>query len=187
MEIRLATVDDAEHIREIYKPYVLNTAISFEYEVPCTEEMESRIRNTLKNYPYLVAIEDGTLVGYAYAGPFHTREAYKHSAELSVYIRQDMRGRGIGRKLYSELEKWLTAQNVYTVHACIASPDRQDEHLTGDSEIFHRKMGFETAGRHRLCGYKFGKWYSIVWMDKPIREKAGAPEAFIPFSELLKA
>lgn len=186
MKIRIANIDDAEHIREIYMPYVLNTAISFEYEVPCKEEFQSRIRNTLKEYPYLVAVEDDTVVGYAYAGAFHSREAYKHSAELSVYVRQDMRGKGIGRILYSELENWLIKQNVYMVHACIASPDGQDEHLTDDSEKFHKKMGFEITGRHYQCGYKFGKWYSIIWMDKTIREKVTEPSAFIPFAKIFK-
>lgn len=186
MNIRIVNIDDAEHIREIYKPYVLNTAVSFEYEVPSKEEFQNRITGTLKEYPYLVATEDDVIVGYAYAGSFHSREAYRHSAELSVYVRQDMRGKGIGRNLYSELEKWLIKQNVYTVHACIASPDRQDEHLTDDSEKFHKKLGFEIAGRHYLCGYKFGKWYSVIWMDKSIRKKTTKPEAFIPFTQISK-
>ena len=187
MNIRIANIDDAEQIRDIYMPYVLNTAISFEYEVPSKEEFQNRIRNTLKEYPYFVAVEDDVVVGYAYAGSFHSREAYKHSAELSVYVRQDMRGKGIGRSLYLELEKWLIKQNVYMVHACIASPDRQDEHLTDDSEKFHKKMGFEMVGKHHLCGYKFGKWYSIIWMDKSISEKIDTPVAFIPFAKMFKA
>ncbi|MBR4949654.1 MAG: N-acetyltransferase [Clostridia bacterium] len=186
MNIRIANIDDAEQIREIYMPYVLNTAISFEYEVPSNEEFQNRINNTLKEYPYLVAEKDDMIVGYAYAGSFRSREAYKYSAELSVYIRQDMRGKGIGRSLYSELEKWLIKQNVYMVHACIASTDRQDEYLTDDSEKFHKKMGFEMAGKHYLCGYKFGKWYSIIWMDKIIKEKSTVPSAFIPFSKISK-
>ena len=187
MNIRIANIDDAEHIRDIYMPYVLNTAISFEYEVPSIEEFQKRISSTLIEYPYLVAVENDVVVGYAYAGSFHSRKAYKHSAELSVYVRQDMRGKGIGRSLYLELEKWLIKQNVYMVHACIASPDRQDEHLTDDSEKFHKKMGFEMVGKHHLCGYKFEKWYSIIWMDKSISEKIATPVAFIPFAKIFKA
>ncbi len=186
MKIRIANIDDAKYIREIYMPYVLNTAISFEYEVPSEEEFQNRISSTLKEYPYLVAEEDDMVVGYAYASSFHSREAYKHSAELSVYIRQDMRGKGIGRSLYLELEKWLIMQNVYMVHACIASPDKQDEHLTDDSEKFHKKMGFEMVGKHSMCGYKFGKWYSIVWMDKTIGQKVALPESFVPFEKTFK-
>lgn len=182
MKIRVATVEDADAIREIYSPYVVNTAVSFEYKLPGLEEFQTRIKNTLKEYPYLVALENSEIVGYAYAGSFHTREAYQHAAELSVYVRQDWRGHGIGSSLYRELEKILIRQNVYTVHACIASPDEKDEHLTDDSEKFHAKMGFEIVGRHNKCGYKFGKWYSIIWMDKVICERIDHLDAFVPFS-----
>lgn len=184
MEIRIATVDDAGAIREIYAPYVMNTAISFEYEIPDIEEFQTRISNTLKEYPYLVAWKNSEIVGYAYASSFHSRKAYKHSAELSVYIKQNCRGLGIGGKLYRELEKILIRQNVYTVHACIARPEGKDLHLTDDSEKFHAKMGFEIVGRHNKCGYKFGKWYSIIWMDKVISERLDNPAAFVPFSQL---
>lgn len=184
MKIRIATIEDAESIREIYSPYVLNTAVSFEYEIPSVEEFQNRIGNTLKEYPYLVAVENDTIIGYSYASSFHSREAYKHSAELSVYVRQDYRGQGIGSSLYSELEEVLIKQNVYTVHACIASPDGKDKYLTDDSERFHNKMGFEIVGRHVGCGYKFGKWYSIVWMDKIISEKLDNPKAFVPFNQI---
>lgn len=185
MTIRVATIKDAEDIREIYAPYVLNTAISFEYALPDTEEFISRIRNTLQDYPYLVAMEDDTVVGYAYASPFHSRAAYIHSAELSVYVRQDYKKIGIGSALYKALEAILTKQNIYTVHACIAYIDEKDEYLTDDSERFHAKMGFSLAGRHKQCGYKFGKWYDIIWMDKVIQEIPTIPKAFIPFSRLV--
>ena len=184
MEIRIATIEDAKAIREIYSPYVLNTAVSFEHEVPSIEEFQNRIGNTLKEYPYLVAVENDAIVGYSYASSFHSREAYKHSAELSVYVRQDCRGQGIGSSLYSRLEEVLIKQNIYTVHACIASPDGKDEYLTNDSEQFHHKMGFEIVGRHVGCGYKFGKWYSIVWMDKVISERGENPKTFVPFSQI---
>ena len=184
MEIRIAAIADAEAIREIYAPYVLNTAVSFEYDIPSVEEFQNRIKNTLNEYPYLVAVENDTIIGYAYASSFHSREAYKHSAELSVYVRDDERGRGIGSRLYSELEKWLIKQNIYTVHACIASPDGTDKYLSNDSERFHTKMGFEIVGRHNRCGYKFGNWYSIVWMDKVINPKPDNAPAFIPFNQM---
>lgn len=184
MEIRLATIEDATEIRKIYAPYVENTAVSFEYEVPSVEEFEKRIQKTLKEYPYLVATEAGQIVGYAYASAFHAREAYKHCAELSIYINQGKRRMGIGKSLYARLEELLVRQNVYSVHACIASPDGVDSYLTDDSERFHRKMGFETAGRHTRCGYKFGRWYSIVWMDKVLREKDMQPKPFIAFNEM---
>ena len=82
------------------------------------------------------------------------------------------------------MEELLIKQNIYTVHACVASPDDKDEYLTDDSERFHKKMGFEIVGRHTKCGYKFGKWYSIIWMDKVISEKLDNPEQFIPFKQM---
>lgn len=184
MEIRLASVKDAKAIREIYEPYVKNTAVSFEYEVPSVEEMERRIGETLKQYPYLVAVEQEKIVGYAYAGPFHVRQAYKHSAELSVYIDQSFRKMNIGRKLYARLEEMLILQNVYTVHACIASPEVNDEYLNDDSERFHTRMGFKISGRHKLCGYKFGRWYSVIWMDKELVKKTDKVNDFIPFGQV---
>lgn len=203
MEIRLAKISDAEAIRKIYEPYVKETAISFEYEVPSINEFENRIKNTLAKYPYLVAVENGIIVGYAYASVFHNaREAYKHSAELSVYVDMNHKQKGIGKSLYTKLQEILITQNVYIVHACIASTENgdadvctengcanvsensKDAHLTNDSEKFHAKMGFELAGRHKNCGYKFGNWYSVIWMDKVINDGRANPEEFIPFSQL---
>lgn len=184
MEIRLATIDDAKAIRRIYEPYVINTAITFEYDVPTVEEFEARIQKTLEKYPYLVLLEDGNIVGYAYAGTFYPRAAYMHSAELSVYVDMNCHGRGYGRALYNRLQELLLQQRVYTVHACIASPDEEDEHLTADSESFHEHMGFKLAGRHEKCGYKFGKWYSIVWMDKLLADRPDNPDDFVPFPEI---
>lgn len=185
MEIRIATIEDAEALLGIYAPYVTDTAVSFEYEVPSVSEFKNRISKTLIEYPYLIAIEDNQIVGYAYASAFHPREAYKHCAELSVYIMSEYKGRGIGKKLYEKLEEILLKQNVFMVHACIASPDETDEYLTADSEKFHEKMGFELSARHNKCGYKFGRWYSVIWMDKVIGDKVDNPEKFIPF-ELIK-
>lgn len=182
--IRMAKESDAERLVEIYSYYVEETAVSFEYEVPSVEEFRTRITRTLENYPYLVLIEGGMIVAYAYAGSFHLRAAYRHSAELSVYVDAEYRRKGFGKALYLKLFEMLTEQNVYPVHACITSPDEPDENLTDDSERFHRHMGFNTVGKHSKCGYKFGKWYSIVWMDKEIADRPDSPEEFIPYSKL---
>lgn len=182
MQIRVATPADAEALAEIYRYYVENTAISFEYVAPTVEEFRGRITKTLTEYPYLVAEEDSKIIGYAYAGPFRTRAAYKYWAEGSIYINRTCRGRGIGRALYGELERLLRQQNIYTLCACITTTDRDDPHLTDASVRFHTKLGYHPAGRHTNCGWKFDKWYSIVLMEKPIREWDPHPEAFVPFS-----
>ena len=179
MEIRTASAEDAREILKIYAPYVENTAVSFEYTVPTLEEFRARIVKTLAEYPYLVAEDD------AYAGIFHGREAYKHSAETSIYVDEDHHCRGIGRMLYGELERILLKQNVFTLCACIATPDgNPDSRLTDSSERFHEKMGYRLVCKHSSIGYKFGKWYSVVWMEKDIGEKCPNPQPFIKFSEL---
>ncbi len=185
MEIRLATIDDTEAILAIYEPYVRNTAITFEYEVPCPEEFRSRIRETLRNYPYLVAAEGESIVGYAYAGPFRKRAAYQHSAEMSIYIDQRCRQHGIGRSLYLELENRLIRQNVFSLYAGVTKSDRPDDaYVTNGSICFHEKMGYTKIGEYHLCGYKFGQWYNVAWFEKCPGTRPEKPDPFIPFSVL---
>ena len=125
--IRPATLDDAEALLSIYAPYVEQTAITFEYEVPSVEEFRDRIVHTLKLYPYLVAQRETStnsnasteIVGYAYAGPLHARAAYAWSVETSIYVKKSEKKSGIGKALYSALEKVLAAQNITNVNACI--------------------------------------------------------------------
>ena len=186
MRIRPATLADAEILRDIYAPYVEETAVSFEYTVPTVAEFTERMKDIMKRYPYLVAEEAGEAVGYAYASPFHEREAYSWSAELTVYLRKDQRGWGRGRLLYEKLEQILRAQNITNLYACIAWPEQEDEYLTGASARFHERMGFRLAGMFHRCGYKFGRWYSMVWMEKEIgtrREKQPPVKSFSEVKE----
>ncbi len=170
MLIRDAKPEDAIRLLEIYAWYVEHTAITFECEVPAPEEFERRVSATLREYPYLVAEEDGTLLGYAYAGPFVGRAAYRHSAELSIYLDRDARGKGYGRALYETLEERLKAMGILNLYACIGDPPVEDEFLTRDSERFHRRLGFEKVGTFHRCGCKFGRWYNMIWMEKIIGE-----------------
>lgn len=112
LHIRTAQINDAEELLAIYKPYIENTAITFEYNVPTVEEFANRIKTTLKKYPYIVAELNGKIVGYAYAGVFKGRKAYDWSVETSIYIRLENHGNGIGRKLYEKLEEILAKQGV---------------------------------------------------------------------------
>lgn len=104
VNLRVASVDDAEELLKIYTPYVQKTAITFEYDVPTPEEFRKRIENTLKKYPYLVVEKDGQLLGYTYTGPFIGRAAYGWGAELSIYLREDCRRMGLGKMLYHAIE-----------------------------------------------------------------------------------
>ena len=168
MRIRNATKADAERLLEIYSYYVEKTAISFEYDVPSLEEFTNRIANTLKKFPYLVAEEEGVVQGYAYAGPFKERAAYDHCCELSIYLARDVQGRGYGRKIYEALETALKAKGILNLYACIADPIIEDEYLTKNSEQFHQHLGFVKVGEFHKCGYKFGRWYNMIWMEKII-------------------
>ena len=110
--IRVAALDDAEELLEIYAPYVRETAITFEYEVPSLEEFRERIAHTLEKYPYLVAEHDGKIVGYAYVSPFKERAAYTWSVETSIYVDQNCKRMGIGKKLHSALEHCLKEMGI---------------------------------------------------------------------------
>ena len=174
--IRPAAGKDAEELVSIYAPYVLETAVTYEYEVPSVEEFRGRIENTMKNYPYFVAEEDGIILGYAYASSFHPRAAFRWSAEVTVYLRKEAHGRGIGRQLYKKLEKTLKKQNVQTMIALIADPNPE-------SVAFHEKLGYRVAGRLTDCAYKLGRWRGMYYMEKFIGSREEEPEQFIPFPE----
>lgn len=184
MKIRIATLEDARELLEIYRPYVEQTAITFEYEVPSLEEFRSRIENTLKRYPYIVAEQEGELLGYAYTGPFKSRAAYDWAVETTVYVKGNCRKKGVGKTLYAVLEELTKRQNILNMNACIAYPEGEDEHLTKDSVHFHHHLGYEEVGQFHKCGYKFDTWYNMIWMEKLIGEHAADPEPVIPFPQI---
>ncbi len=182
--VRAARISDAEELLSIYAPYVENTAITFEYDVPSAAEFAKRIENTLKKYPYLVAMNNGEIIGYAYASAFKQRAAYDWCVETTVYVKQNFRGIGCGRILYNELERILKTQNILNLNACIAYTGCNDKHLTNASTEFHARMGFTLVGKFNKCGYKFGKWYDMIWMEKHIGEHRQNVPPFIPFPEI---
>ena len=170
IHIRTASPDDAAALLAIYAPYVRETAITFEYEVPSTEEFTRRITHTLEKYPYLVAEKDHTLLGYAYAGSFHERAAYDWAVETSIYVDQNKKRMGIGKKLHEALEEELRNRGFLNMNACIAYPAQEDEYLTRNSVEFHAHLGYRMVGQFHQCGYKFHRWYDMVWMEKLIGE-----------------
>lgn len=184
--IRKATVEDSEQLLSIYAPYVKNTAITFEYDVPSVEEFQRRIAKTLKKYPYIVAEKNYEIIGYAYMGSFVGRAAYDWSAEVSIYLRQNSQKMGIGGMLYKVLEDISKAQNILNLNACIAYSEIEDEHLSKNSVQFHEHLGYEMVGKFHKCGYKFGSWYDMVWMEKMLGKHPDKPDPIIYFPELNK-
>lgn len=166
--IRQARAEDARALLDIYTPYVLGTAITFEYEPPTEEEFLSRIEHISARFPYLVAQRGDELLGYAYAKPFHERPAFSWTAESSIYLRPDATGLGLGRRLYEELEALLEKQGIVQLVALVAATENEDEYLSNNSSEFHRHMGFEEFGRLSRCGCKFSRWYDMLWLVKQL-------------------
>lgn len=177
LTIRVATPEDATALLAIYAPYVTHTTVTFECEIPTVKDFAARIMHTLTRYPYLVACLDGEPVGYAYAGAFQTRAAYDRSAELSVYVKSGMQGRGIGSMLYDALDKLLWRQHVTNLYSCITYP--------GEGSVqFHAKRGYTIVASFHKCGYKFDTWLDMVFMEKFLIEHPQDPMPFLPFSVL---
>ena len=166
IEIRTAKREDAGRLREIYAYYVAETAISFEYDVPSVDEFAGRIERTLKKYPYLVIVRDGRTEGYAYAGPLKERAAYDPSCEVSIYIDRGARRGGLGRALYAALEDELKKIGIVNLYACVAYPEKEDRYLTRNSVESHEHLGYSMEGEFHKCGYKFDRWYNMIWMEK---------------------
>lgn len=170
MKIRDARLANAADLREIYDYYVRCTAISFEYETPSVEEFAERMRAVMSRYPYLVAEDEGRVLGYIYAHPFVGRAAYDWGVETTVYLAPDARRGGVGRALYAALEQALRGMGVLSMYACVGTCDVEDEYLTNNSADFHRHIGFRQVGEFKRCGRKFDRWYDMVWLEKLIGE-----------------
>lgn len=167
--IRPATPADAARMLEIYAWYVENTAVSFEWDAPNLAEFTRRIEGITGRYPWLALEERGRIVGYAYAGPLSRRAAYDWSCEASIYLDRGARGRGYGKMLYAALASALREKGMRNLYACVAVPQEDDDaYLTHGSARFHERLGFVPVGRFHKCGYKFGRWYDVVWMEKAI-------------------
>lgn len=166
--IREVRLDDAEKLAEIYSYYVLNTAVSFEYEAPTAEEFKARIVKIIAKYPYLVCEKDGEAVGYAYAGEYSSRKAYSWTAASSIYVEKDHRRQGIGSMLYAELQNRLREMGIVNLLAGAAYCETEDEYLSHDSYLFHSRMGFVKAAQLMGVGKKFDRWYDLIWMQKKL-------------------
>lgn len=162
-QIRTALAADAAVLREIYRPYVERTAVSFELEVPSIEEFQRRITVAVDGWSWLVAEVDGRQVGYAYASAHRAREAYRTSVETSAYVHEDYQRQGIGRALYAQLLKELHQRGFGSAYAAITLPNEA-------SVGFHESLGFEPIGVFPRVGRKFGAWHDVAWFYRPLNQ-----------------
>lgn len=174
---RIATEEDAEALLEIYRPYVESTAVSFETEVPSPDAFRERIRRIRKQYPFLVAEQDGQAIGYSYASQYRTRAGFLWTAELSVYVRQDLRGNGIGTRLFAAVLDLLRLQGYRNAVSVVSLPNPPSEKL-------HYHFGFRLAGKQNKCGYKNGRWCDVGIFERPLSDYPDPPEVPIPFTQL---
>lgn len=175
MKLRLANINDAQDILNIYKPYVKNTTITFEYDVPSLDEFKNRISTISENFPYIVCEIDDAIVGYAYASKYGGRAAFNWTVELSIYVNENYHNHKFSHKLYSSLLDILKIQGVYNAYACITIPNEK-------SKKFHDKFGFNLVGTFTNSGYKFGKWIDVIWMEKNLIDYSLTPENITPIS-----
>lgn len=161
----------------IYDHFVRDTAVSFEYETPTAEAFAQRLNEHIAIYPWLVWEENGRVLGYAYAGRAFERAAYAWNAEISCYLAQEARGRGVGRQLYAAIEDVLRRQGVRKVYAIVTAANEP-------SIAFHKALGYRETLTFFDVGFKHGKWYDVVWLEK-LLQPLGTPERFpIPWEEL---
>lgn len=164
--IRPAGASDARACADIYAPYVSQTAVSFEDVPPTAIEMVRRIENSLE---WLVADEDGDILGYAYATRHRERAAYQWSCDVSVYLRHGAQGRGLGTSLYRQLLADLTERGFKMACAGITLPNPA-------SEALHRRLGFTDVGVYREIGWKFDRWHDVCWLQRALGSRGKPPE-----------
>lgn len=176
-KLRVATAADAGPIAAVYAPYVVSSAVSFEDAAPDAKAMAKRIAASIETFPWLIAEIDGFVIGFAFAGKYRERAAYRFTVETSVYVANDMRGQGIGRALYRALLGTLEQQGFTQAIAAIALPNDQSVDL-------HEAVGFQRAGHFREVGYKHGQWRDVGVWQRELTEPDDPPAEPRPFSEV---
>lgn len=177
--VRMATLEDAQAILDIYTPYITNSNITFEYTVPTIDEFKNRMEIIMQKYPYIVAVCNEKIVGYAYAHEYKERAAYQWNVETSIYVNEELKHQGIGTLLYSKLLHILKVQNVQNVYACVTLPNE-------NSEKIHCAFGFDLIGRFHETGYKFDTWHDVGWFELHIGNKSeqGILKKVVPINEI---
>ncbi|MDF2537584.1 MAG: sortase-like acyltransferase [Herbinix sp.] len=178
--IRSAVIEDAQAIMEIYQPYILETAITFEYDLISVETFVERIITVQKQFPWLVCELEGKVVGYAYCSKFKERAAFAWDCECSVYLHKEAQNRGIATALYTKLFKYIRKQGYYNIYALITYPNL-------GSEALHKKFGFTNVGIYEKTGYKMGQWWDLLVMVKRLRtfeEEPVLPKSWNELSDI---
>jgi phosphinothricin acetyltransferase len=169
VRLRSVTPDDAAACAAIYSPLVRETGISFEWEPPSVEDFRRRIGTVMAKYPWLVALDDrGEVAGFAYANTHRDAPSYQWSVNTSVFVREDSRGRGVGRALYAELHRRLVALGFFRAFAGVALPNP-------GSVALHEASGYERLGTYENVGYKAGRWRDVAWFQKLLQPLADDP------------
>jgi phosphinothricin acetyltransferase len=179
VEIRLATLADAEAVLEIYKPFITDTVVTFEEIVPSVSEFRERMASILKESPYLVCLVNGRIIGYAYASAYRSRASYRWNREVTVYIHPDGQKKNIGTALYYALIEILKRQNFANLLAVVTLPNEGSARL-------HERVGFTSCAVFRQVGYKMNQWHDVGWWELaliPPTEESNEPTLFKDFDE----
>ncbi len=163
IRIRPATEADAPALLAIYRPFVEDTAVSFELVAPTVEEFAARIEKSLASWQWLVAEREDQLVGYAYGSSHRARPAYRWSVEVSAYVHPSQHRQGVGRALYLRLFEELAEKGYCNAFAGTTLPN-------DGSVALHRSVGFEPIGVFKAVGRKFGRWHDVAWFQRILRD-----------------
>lgn len=177
MILRIAHRDDAEDVLKIYAPFIRETSLTFEIEIPSVTDFSNRITSYLKDWPWIIAESDGEIAGYAYASKYRERKGYQWSVECSIYLAEQFMSSGIATRLYAALFDILKLQGYRNVYAVINLPNDR-------SVRFHEKMGFKWFATYEKVGYKLGKWKDVGWWVLIVNDYDLEPSSPIPFSKL---
>jgi len=177
IQIRPVQLSDAEALINILAPYITQATVNFDDSVPALKDFQAKITRITAAYPFLVALAQGTPVGYCYADRFRGQTAYDWAVETTIYLDAHWQGRGIGRRLYQALEEALKRQHVLKLYACISAAHSQ-------SVAFHHQLGYQETARFRNVGYKMGEWLDILWMEKQLGPLPEKPLPFLPCKSL---
>lgn len=175
--IRRATEDDLPAILEIYRPYVLETAISSEYEVPTLAAFTERFYNVTSLYPWLVAEYAGEIVGYTYSSRIFERAGYRWNAYISVYVKPSYHRYGFATALYKTILDVMAYQGFHHIFAVVVD-------VNPNSTAFHEALGFTPDGRFANASFKHDAWHDVTWYRKTIRPCDEPPREIIPFATL---